>query len=676
MPYGFQRITDLSSIGLKTLNDQLEMIWLKLMGGVDYNESSGELKNVVDTITDGNNVGTYLAQTNDGITLAKGAVGTNNLLRNGDAANGTKNWNIQNGTLSVVADTYEIYRQVFEIKGSGATAFTQTDIKCNPAVKHTFSFKGLLSYPAVSVTAYVRGKKAGTSEYYEHKQITVTPKANYADYYVSFETYTDENELEVVFSAQMATPYALFYVTDIQIKEGGALTAFVKNNEELKTNMFKIDDDGMTADVGGLQIEETDSNGETVFLIDGDTMGAAEINAPKISIMGRDILSEKNAIYVATNGSDANDGSEGSPLRTIQKAIKSVPLICDRTIDIYISQGTYYGNVCIYGQNILVNVHANNSLLIGNMEVCANGYICIENLMVQTTEAIPCVYAHGAGLTIVLRNCALDGVNKSNCGISCENGAKTYLDYTSFFNCNKAICINAVSNAFFFDNKGSNNDISLYCSGGIIMGAGTCPLADVMKSTMYCGQIFYDTNNMKSASNPFTSVSTYKWETNALDTATMLNGKFDIDNEKIVKGKGKKYIDAFSEKTDGPERSGFWFFDSASIVNTLSSKTVYGAEFTVKRAIYAGDPKPALAAFYFHDAADKYAPSANLSYTGVRTNIGWGQEESVFFPSGTIAALINGTYKGIAVKMRTSNEKVMAFCPQSEYTAKLVFYYR
>ncbi len=40
MPYGFQRILDTKPLSLKNLNDQMEMIWKKVMGGLDYRDMS------------------------------------------------------------------------------------------------------------------------------------------------------------------------------------------------------------------------------------------------------------------------------------------------------------------------------------------------------------------------------------------------------------------------------------------------------------------------------------------------------------------------------------------------------------------------------------------------------------------------------------------------------------
>lgn len=43
MPYGFQRILDTGSLSLKNLNDQLEMIWKKVMGGINYRDLGGNI---------------------------------------------------------------------------------------------------------------------------------------------------------------------------------------------------------------------------------------------------------------------------------------------------------------------------------------------------------------------------------------------------------------------------------------------------------------------------------------------------------------------------------------------------------------------------------------------------------------------------------------------------------
>lgn len=677
MPYGFQRITDLSSIGLKTLNDQLEMIWLKLMGGVDYNESSGELKNVVDTVTDGNNIGSYFAQTNEGITLAAGAVGTNNLLLNGDATNDTNNWEIENGTLSVVIDTYGLDREVFELRGSETMTFSQRGIACNPAIKHTLSFKGLLAYPATDVKAYVRGKKDGTDEYYEHRSVTVTPGVHYEDYYVSFETYTDESELEVIFEARMAEPYALFYATDIQIKEGGALSSFSKNNKEQNTNMFMLHDDGMHANVTDIQIEETDSAGETNLIINQDAIGSMEMYSPKMNTLGKDVMTDTDTLFVSTDGSDDNDGSLYSPFRTIQKAIDSLPLIINEPMIIYVFGGTYYEDILIRRKNLLVHlIGLDDVLLIGSITIFGGGYIRIETMDIQTTGSDPCINIYGSGVFAYLYKCVLDGVSKNSSGLSCEYGSQCYLEKVNIFNTNYAIAANKLGSVFFKNVKGDNNNISLYSLGGIITGTGYCPSASTLSSLSAGGKVFYTENNMGTETYPLTNVLAYTWKTYASSSATLIDGVFDQDAYKLEKGKTKKFINAFGEKIYGPERTAFWFFSSDYIVSKMGSKTIFGARFKIKRNRYGGDPKPSLIALFLHDVLNKNATNEPAFYdTGVRARIACGEIATIFLPADAAELIANGTYKGIAVKALSDDEDAMIFTSVYDYTTELTFYY-
>ncbi|GEM_PF-3108554 len=678
MAYGFQRITELSSLGLKTLNDQLEMLWVKAMGGVSYNESSGELENIVDTIKDGNNIGTYFAQKDDCVKMAAGAVGINNLLKNGDATGGVKHWTVENGTLTALVDTYELNREVFELRGSSVVVFRQTSIVCNPAVKHTLSFKGMLSYPAVKVTAYVRGKKDGTSQYYEHKQITVNQSANFADYYISFETYTDESELEVIFSAEMADPYALFYVTDIQIKEGGALSSFSKNNEEQKTNVFMLKKDGLYANVNGMHVQMTNTDGDTSLLIEDNNMGAAAIYSPKVCALGRTVYENGTNIYVSLTGSDMNPGTQSSPVRTIQKAISLLPLISDNTVNVYIAYGEYFEDVFINGlHHMVLNIYGNNAIINGRIQVFCEGRVYLERVRIRTSEAKPCLHALGAGLTILAMYCVFDNVNKNSHGIICDYGAHVQVNSSGFYNCNIVIYVYALSLVYICALTGSNNNCAFYCMGGTIMGTDTYPESTTLKYELKGGKILYDYNVSKTSSPPLTNVMTNRWEISSTGTCSYTENKLVSDSDAIAKGKIKAYTDALSEPVYGAERTGLWFFYTESITGFLSQNTVYGAKFTVRRARYGGDPQPVLVAFFLHNAPDINSTQTPTFYdTGIRTKIAWGQEESIFLPADIVELLRNGTYKGIAAKALSDDEQAVVFCPQSEYAAKLMFHYR
>ena len=428
---GFQRITELSSLGLKSLNDQLEMLWLKVLNR-EGSKNSGAVTTIVDTVNDDNNIGSYFLQTDDTVKIAVGALGQNNLVINGDATRNKKAWTISNGTLSSVVDTYEICRQVFEVRSSGVAVFSQSGIICNPSVKHTFSFKGMLLYPASKMTAYVRGKKTGTSDYYVHKSVQVNQGSNYSDYYVTFDTYSDESELEVIFTAEMASPFALFYVTDIQIKEGSGLTAYSKNNSEFKTNILDVDSIGLYANVNNAQIEQTNSRGDTNLLIKNSMLGAVEVTSPSIATLGKSILANSINLYVATTGNDDNVGTQAYPFRTIQKAIDSLPLLSEKTMNIYLAAGTYFEDVTIYVQNKTINIYAYDSLLIGRVEIYNSGYIYIERLRVQTTEGLPCIYLKGAGLTTFLEQCIIDGVSRNKSGVACEKVQRPILIIQTF----------------------------------------------------------------------------------------------------------------------------------------------------------------------------------------------------------------------------------------------------
>lgn len=92
MAFGFKRIIDLSALSIKQLNDQMEQIWIKMMGGISGKDLSPSLKKVIDSKVSDEEVSSKIEQSSKEIKLMVSKNKVGNLIINGNGNFGMSGW--------------------------------------------------------------------------------------------------------------------------------------------------------------------------------------------------------------------------------------------------------------------------------------------------------------------------------------------------------------------------------------------------------------------------------------------------------------------------------------------------------------------------------------------------------------------------------------------------------
>ena len=124
MAFGFRKIHDFSALSLKTLNDQLESMWLKVMGGISQKDLSAEFSNIIDGKVGEDNLTSVLMQNKESIAMAVGKIGGDNLIKNGNTYFGLDSWTGNN--ISVNSGLFTIDSGYISQTGIRVTGNTYT----------------------------------------------------------------------------------------------------------------------------------------------------------------------------------------------------------------------------------------------------------------------------------------------------------------------------------------------------------------------------------------------------------------------------------------------------------------------------------------------------------------------------------------------------------------------
>src|SRR5690606_32794642 len=204
-------------------------------------------------------------------------------------------------------------------------------------------------------------------------------------------------------------------------------------------------------------------------------------------------------IYVdATNGNDANPGTQSQPLQTIGAAVEKITnLIIDdnHTVTIQLAPGTYVENVDI--RNL---IGAGTFYLRGGSDLEEADDYVIDGF-VRFLGCTCVTYTHGikvlgsssmAGAIVFARclagrvsNCKVDKTGRINSenNYGVQAGAHSLITVTNSdisnitggSNINVAIQCFQTSRIFSFDNTGNNNSVGLRAVAGTIMKSGSQP---------------------------------------------------------------------------------------------------------------------------------------------------------------------------------------------------------
>ncbi|MDP2891591.1 MAG: right-handed parallel beta-helix repeat-containing protein [Bacillota bacterium] len=652
MPYGFQRILDFSQLSLKNLNDQLELLWRKAMGGIEWQDFSQGLQGSL-------------------------ALGADNLIQNGNGHFGTENWQTSGLTLSAFRNT-SAGRTEFSAQGTGN--LSQYGIAIQPSKKYTVSFVAKIQ-AAGSWSCTVFGQREGSSETAEDFQNASIPisGSGYAEYSACFTANGEQTHAFIRFTGSGGT----IYLTDIQLKAGEVAAEFSQNPDEGFAEGLVQSGKLVRLSTSNLYLEQTDAAGDSSALIADCGAGVGLLNAGDIYLEGKRCLQRTGiTLYVSTTGNDSQDGlTSQTAFRTLQRAVDMIPHCIHDTCTINLAAGTYIEKVYVrMPSHYCINLYGNSATLKGALRILGGTSVFnIYDLNISSNLNIG-LWIRGAGLFVLMSGGSINGNQISGGhGAYVEAGANLGLESVKICNCpGSAIYAMYCARVNEVSCTGSSNGIGMYANaGGIITGYSTAPSGTTPRLEANGGKILsYGTPT--SATPPSTETPATETTWNPTGTGCMRNGAWRTDSQNVRQGQWPITSKAGqgSISMDTAINKGFWFFDYADIQSKLAGKTIESIFMTIKRD-NGGVPTAVPAHLWLHDAAGPSGTPNLVSDLSTLTKLGWQQETTVCLPLAAGDALKNGSAKGIALYHESSDKGYyLNMAPSSKFTTKLTIAYR
>lgn len=202
----------------------------------------------------------------------------------------------------------------------------------------------------------------------------------------------------------------------------------------------------------------------------------------------------------ATTGSDGNDGSSGSPFKTIAHAISLIPQVINHTVTINVADGSYSEGITLSGfmGEGLVSVVGNttnpeNVVLSGQVIVqyCAC-HIQVQGMKTTWTgmgsSGTAFVGQYNPG-RVSFSRVITDAFNPQSFGMSLNTCPTALVFNSTFSNKQYGIWSYSCSSVFSSNNGGTNNNIGLYASNSVIMKNGTQPGGATAETAVQGGEI-------------------------------------------------------------------------------------------------------------------------------------------------------------------------------------------
>jgi hypothetical protein len=237
---------------------------------------------------------------------------------------------------------------------------------------------------------------------------------------------------------------------------------------------------------------------------------AVEGNLAKFDSSGNPVDSgiASNTVPIATTqnltfyvnpstGNDDNNGSSGSPFKTIAKAVSMIPRIVNHDVKIYLADGNYSEGITLTGYVgcgkifILGNGdYPENVVIAGGIYAagCSVGYIGLYAMETTNTGDYGIYLAYCSSyFTIAYVLCDTTDANYEGLyAIGCQT-----VEIKSSTFSNRWTGISAINGTTVIsaDNDGANNNVGLYAEAATIIKLGPQPGGTTNESASYGGQI-------------------------------------------------------------------------------------------------------------------------------------------------------------------------------------------
>ena len=332
MGFGFKEIIDLSPLSIKNLNDQLYLLWKKVLGGISESDIlTGESEKIV-------------LSGLSSISLGVDAVSGTNLVYNGRGNFGTESFSANpSGSLTTTEDMV-INRSCFLAEGE----FMQTGVPLTPGENYIVGCYVDTNSEDVSLIVWCQLANSSATA----QDILVMEETLNTD---SFEkkhfSFTAPNGIKSAYIAFSGEE--LYKVTDIQLKEGTTYSEWTAHEGEVYSSSIQISQDSVQIATPNFELNildpESPDPDNPLVTMSASSGGFSKLVAQEIEVAGNKLVHLADSVYwfyvnpTHTAASDANDGTDSSlPLFTIGEALRRVGRVTNQPVIIYIASGTTY----------------------------------------------------------------------------------------------------------------------------------------------------------------------------------------------------------------------------------------------------------------------------------------------------------------------------------------------
>lgn len=645
MAFGFKRIIDLSSLSIKLLNDQLEQLWLKTMGGIGRKDLDPQLQNVINSKVGEDNFVSLLQQNQEEISMMVGSSDAgDNLVTNGNGSFRIEGWTVGAG------DGTNEGEGGFVVQN----AIAQYGICIEAGADYSFGFdyRGKLRVEV----AYQRLGSLGTNAEGKLVEMDCENASGWTEIRQNVPAPDDAHTIYIKFYNDAPNSGD---VKGIFFRKGKNVTTYTQHPDEINGSSVKISKESVDIRTQNFRLDLLNSKNEITSTLQADQNGFDRIICQNIRLRGYEWFGEVAiTLYVdSVSGSDCNDGStRAKAYKTIAKALKRIPL-SHYDARIYLNGKTYYellrfemggnGSMHIYGEGAklygLIDVrNSSHQISLYQLSIYGN-----SNIVVKTTTPNSLIY---------MENCLLDGGSVANsAGGYFSNGSRGIFNNCQINNCTYATHVSFLSMVGMYSCKGKNNSYSLYTmSCGYMIVDGTVPHATVMLNESSGGTVYGDF----IASQLTTDYTAPSPSTTLYYFASALATK---QNDTWIE---KQLIQGHTWDKQGAPivHQGFLLFPQATIRTKLLGKNLYSCMLVIKRK--RTDPTEIKKLELWGHTATSLSGTPNLVKNyGLLATIASGERSFLNLPIAALVDLVEGRVQGFC--FHTDSPDV-EFCAELE----------
>ena len=642
MALGYQRIHDVSPLSMKLLNDQLEQMWKKVMGGLELRDMTPTVAATINAAVTEGRFTTMIEQLSDEIRLAVESSAGDNLIMNGNAAFGTESWEAQGCGLSSVARDWG--GMAFAVSGAGMASQGPFALRAGVAYALRFAYESEMDVSARIVTGsgVVAEETWEAASEWRDATLQFTPEQG------------GDAVVEMVFAGTGT-------FGEVMLAEGNGGT-WRQNPNEVKNSSISLTDERVSIDTRNFALRLYNPTGQLITEMTADEQGFSNLFiAENMILRGKEFYlgDGEYHLWVHPNADRAgirriftNNGAQPVSLEgcfpDIQEAIDAVPRWCDGKVTIHIHGGAawqypssrllishFYGG----GRIVLAPWVSTAHYTLKRVEVLNNSLVVdIQGADINSCGAQDCFHVENS--VLMMYECAVNGRNNlagsGSAAYDAAYGALMLITACRAYNCHTAAHAYLGGRIYMESCAGSGNTAGVRATlGGIIQQAQSTFDAATTHFEASGGKILTQVNTTSAGiapvGTPMEHVATF---------TAQVTGCLDQDRGWIT---SPDWIRA------GARATGLIWFDTAALRSALSARTIVYAGLTMRRRGEGGRAGTVPITLYdlkSHGPGGVYSQGANHGELGAWRR---GERKTVPVPVGAVETIVRIGAAGFAL---------------------------